>query len=199
MNLSDFFLLCNIFINYFIYIIDIWRKRILFKKNQLALILLTLVMMLTVYFIKTPAQNNNPGDDPTTPTTGRLEVLSTMRLTLKNERNEKINELNNIIGSETATAAEINEAIEEKNRINSITECELLLELEIISMGYQDAFVHVTDSGIDVTVISSEHSISKANEIIKKTLLEFDGKYSNVCVEFESVEEVMGTVNNEAA
>ena len=26
---------------------------------------------------------------PTTPTTGRLEVLSTMRLTLKNERNEK--------------------------------------------------------------------------------------------------------------
>ena len=103
-----------------------------------------------------------------------LTTLSALRVfqsyfTLKNERNEKINELNNIIGSETATAAEINEAIEEKNRINSITECELLLELEIISMGYQDAFVHVTDSGIDVTVISSEHSISKANEIIKKT------------------------------
>jgi len=171
----------------------------LFKKNQLALILLTLVMMLTVYFIKAPAQNDDPGDDPSTPTTGRLEVLSTMRLTLKNERNEKINELNNIIGSDTATVVEINEAIEEKNRINAITECELLLELEIISMGYQDAFVHVTDAGIDVTVISSEHSISKANEIIKKTILEFDGKYSNVCVEFESVDEVMGTVSDEAA
>lgn len=171
----------------------------MFKKNQLALILLTLVMMLTVYFIKAPAQNDDPGDDPSTPTTGRLEVLSTMRLTLKNERNEKINELNNIIGSDTATVVEINEAIEEKNRINAITECELLLELEIISMGYQDAFVHVTDAGIDVTVISSEHSISKANEIIKKTILEFDGKYSNVCVEFESVDEVMGTVSDEAA
>ena len=171
----------------------------MFKKNQLALILLTLVLMLTVYFIKTPAQNNDPGDDPTTPTTGRLEVLSTMRLTLKNERNEKISELNAIIGSDTATAAEINNAIEEKNKINAITECELLLELEIISMGYQDAFVHVTDAGIDVTVISDEHSVSKANEIIQKTLLEFDGKYSNICVEFESVDEVMGTVNDEAA
>ena len=171
----------------------------MFKKNQLALILLTLVLMLTVYFIKTPVQSNDPGDDPTTPTTGRLEVLSTMRLTLKNERNEKISELNTIIGSDTATAAEINNAIEEKNRINAITECELLLELEIISMGYQDAFVHVTDAGIDVTVISDEHSVSKANEIINKTLLEFDGKYTNICVEFESVDEVMGTLNDEAA
>ena len=170
----------------------------MFKKNQLALILLTLVMMLTVYFIKTPAQNNR-GDNPSTPTTGRLEVLSTMRLTLKNERNEKINELNTIIGSETATAAEINNAIEEKNKISAITECELLLELEIINLGYQDAFVHATDTGIDVTVISDEHSISKANEIIKMTILEFGGSYSDVCVEFESVDEVMGTVKDEAA
>lgn len=170
----------------------------MFKKNQLALILLTLVMMLTVYFIKAPVKNNDPGDDPqSTPTTGRLEVLSTMRLTLKNERNEKINELNAIIGSDTATAAEINNAIEQKNRINSITECELLLELEIISLGYQDAFVHVKDNGIDVTVISNEHSITKANEIIQMTILEFDGQYSNVCVEFETVEEVMGIVNED--
>ena len=168
----------------------------MFKKNQLALILLTLVMMLTVYFIKAPAQNDDPGDDPqSTTTTGRLEVLSTMRLTLKNERNEKINELNAIIGSDTATAVEINEAIEQKNKLNSITECELLLELEIINLGYQDAFVHVKDTGIDVTVISSEHSLSKANEIINMTILEFGGQYSNVCVEFESVEEVMGIVN----
>ncbi len=170
----------------------------MFKKNQLALILLTLVMMLTVYFIKAPVKVN-PGDDPTAPTTGRLEVLSTMRLTIKNERDEQINALNEIIGSDTATAAEINKAIDEKNRINSLTECELLLELEIINLGYQDAFVHATDTGIDVTVISNEHSISKANEIIKMTILEFNGKYSNVCVEFETVDEVMGIVDNEAA
>lgn len=154
--------------------------------------------MLTVYFIKAPVKDNDPGDNPTTQTTGRLEVLSTMRLTIKNERNEKISELNNIIGSETATAAEINEAIEEKNRLNSITECELLLELEIINLGYQDAFVHVTDTGVDVTVISNEHSITKANEIIIMTIQEFDGKYSDVCVEFESVEEVMGIVDEAA-
>ena len=154
--------------------------------------------MLTVDFIKAPVKNEKPGDDVTTQTTGRLEVLSTMRLTIKNERNEKISELNNIIGSEKATAAEINQAIEEKNRLNSITECELLLELEIINLGYQDAFVHVTDTGIDVTVISDEHSISKANEIINMTIQEFNGKYSDVCVEFETVEEVMGIIDEAA-
>lgn len=168
---------------------------ILFKKNQLALILLTLVMMLTVYFIKTPVKNDSTGDDQVvTPTTGRLEALSTMRLTVKNERNDQINALNEIIGSSEATAAEINQAIEQKNNINSITECELLLELEIINLGYQDAFVHAKDSGIDVTIVSEEHSVSKANEIIKMTLLEFDGKFKNVCVEFETVDEVMGIV-----
>ena len=31
------------------------------------------------------------------------------------------------------------------------------------------------------------------------TILEFDGKYSNVCVEFETVEEVMGIVQEEEA
>lgn len=152
--------------------------------------------MLTVYFIKTPVKENENGDDVTVNTNnGRLEALSAMRLTVKNERNEQINALNEIIGSSEATAAEINTAIEQKNSINSITECELLLELEIISLGYQDAFVHAKDNGIDVTVVSEEHSIKKANEIIKMTMLEFDVKYSNICVEFETVEEVMGIVS----
>lgn len=170
----------------------------MFKKNQLALILLTLVLMLTVYFVKTPTKSNEPGDNNLTTTTGRLEALSAMRLTVKNERAEQVSALNAIIGSSESTAAEINYAIEQKNQINSLTECELLLELEIISLGYQDAFVHAKDNTIDVTVVSNEHSISKANEIIKMTILEFDGKYSNVCVEFETVEEVMGIVDEAA-
>ncbi len=172
----------------------------MFKKNQLALILLTLVMMLTVYFIKAPTKNENPdnGDNGVTETTGRLEALSAMRLTLKNERNEQITALDAIIGSKDATAVEINNAIEQKNSINTTTECELLLELEIMNLGYQDAFVHATDNSVDVTVVANDHSISKANEIIKMTILEFKGKYSDVCVEFETVEEVMGTVNEAA-
>lgn len=172
----------------------------MFKKNQLALILLTLVMMLTVYFIKSPKEDAKPNDDPnqTQITTGRLEALSTMRLTVKNERNEQLTALDAIIGSKDATAVEINNAIEQKNAINSTTECELLLELEIMNLGYQDAFVHATDKSVDVTVVANEHSISKANEIIKMTILEFNGKYNDVCVEFETVEEVMGIVKEVA-
>ena len=72
---------------------------------------------------------------------------------------------------------------------------ELLLELAIMKMGYQDAFVHATSSQITVTVVSDEHSVSKANEIIISTILGFDSMTNNVCVEFQTAEEVMGTTN----
>lgn len=165
----------------------------MFKKNQLALILLTLVLMLTVYFIKTPVKEKIK-EGSNTPVAGRLEALSTMRLTLKNDRDEQLIALDNIIGSNTATASEINNAIEQKKSLNALTESELLLELEIIKLGYQDAFVHAKDYGVDVTVVANEHSVSKAREIINMTVLKFDGKYSNVCVEFETVDEVMGII-----
>ncbi len=173
---------------------------ILFKKNQLALILLTLVMMLTVYYIKTPSEKPNT-DDPDVPsgtTTGRLEPLTAMRLTLKSERNDSILALDAIIASSESTPTQINAAIEQKVALTELTESELLLELQIIALGYQDAFVHSTGKGVEVTVVSDEHSITKANEIILMTISGFNTSFSNVCVEFETVSEVMGIVEEAA-
>lgn len=172
----------------------------MFKKSQLALILLTLVLMLSVYYIKTNTGDGNPNDGGTVDTSGgenggRLEELAVMRNTLKDERNTQIAALNEIISSSTSTAEQISQAMDEKNKINELTENELLLELAIMQMGYQDAFVHATSSQITVTVVSDEHSLSKANEIIISTILGFDSMTSNVCVEFQTAEEVMGTVN----
>ena len=171
----------------------------MFKKSQLALILLTLVLMLSVYYIKTNDSSNNTNDDLQNnvngENNGRLEELAVMRNTLKNERNTQIEALNEIISSSESSAEEISQAMDEKNRINELSENELLLELAIMNMGYQDAFVHATSSQITVTVVSDEHSVSKANEIIINTILGFDSMTNNVCVEFQTAEEVMGTVN----
>ena len=161
----------------------------MFKKSQLALILLTLVLMLSVYYIKTNDSSNNSNDDLQNnvngENNGRLEELAVMRNTLKNERNTQIEALNEIISSSESSAEEISQAMDEKNRINELSENELLLELAIMNMGYQDAFVHATSSQITVTVVSDEHS----------TILGFDSMTNNVCVEFQTAEEVMGTVN----
>lgn len=172
----------------------------MFKKSQLALVLLTLVLMLSVYYIKTNSDGEKPSDDPSVDTSGnqnsgRLEELAVMRNTLKDERNTQIAALNEIISNSASSAEQISQAMDEKNRLNEISENELLLELAIMKMGYQDAFVHATSSQITVTVVSDEHSVSKANEIIISTILGFDSMTSNVCVEFQTAEEVMGTTN----
>ena len=93
------------------------------------------------------------------------------------------------------TLEEKENALQAKKELSALTEKEVLLELEVINLGYQDAFVHATSSQITVTVVSDEHSLSKANEIILSTILSFDSMTNNVCVEFQTAEEVMGTVN----
>lgn len=166
------------------------------KKNQLALILLTLVLMLTVYYITSPFDKNkdNNNDDDNTNTTGRLEELAAMRQAVREERALQVIALDAIIADSTKTIAEKTAALEEKRYINSLTEKELLLELEVISMGYRDCFVHATSTGVDITVVADEHSASKANEIIVKTMMQFNQQYENVVVKFSTVEEVMGEV-----
>lgn len=169
------------------------------KKNQLALILLTLVLMLTVYYITSPFDNknnnnNNDDDDDITDTTGRLEELAAMRQTIREERSLAVMALDAIIADSTKSIAEKTAALDEKRYINSLTEKELLLELEVISMGYRDAFVHASSTGVEVTVIAEEHSLSKANEIVVKTMLQFDQPYDNVVLKFSTAEQVMGEV-----
>src|SRR5690554_5042530 len=169
--------------------------RFLLKKNQLALILLTLVMMLTVYYIKNPFKSGekDTDDDDTTNVGGRLEKLAERRLLLKNSRKDIIVELDAIIASSDATVQEKAAALEQKNYLNQLTEKEILLELDIINKGYQDAFVHATEERIDVIVVADEHSVSAADEIILMTLLELDYVSSKVYVQFQTVSEVMGT------
>lgn len=171
------------------------------KKNQLVLILLTLVLMLSVYFIRSPFKENNtdnPDDGGTVETTGRLEELQALRLTLNEERTKEVLSLDAIIASSDKTVDEKNSALEEKRYLNSLTEKELLLEVQIMNNGYRDAFVHATESGVDITVISNSNSLTIANEIIVMALSGFGDITSDVSVNFQTAEEVMGKPDNES-
>ena len=59
----------------------------LLKKNQLALILLTLVLMLTVYYITNPFEKDKVGRGSIDETSGRIEELTARRVALREERN----------------------------------------------------------------------------------------------------------------
>lgn len=168
------------------------------KKNQLVLILLTLVLMLSVYYIRSPFKNKNeekPNDDTIKETTGRLEELQAMRVVLNEERTSKVLGLDAIIASSDKTVDEKNSALEEKRYLNSLTEKELILETQIMNKGYRDCFVHATDTGVDITVISNANSLTVANEIIVMALTGFDKVLDNVTVNFQTAQEVMAKVN----
>ena len=169
------------------------------KKNQLVLILLTLVLMLSVYFIRSPFKDDNtdnPDDGGSLETTGRLEELQALRVTLNEERTKEVLSLDAIIASSDKTVDEKNLALEEKRYLNSLTEKELLLEVQIINKGYRDAFVHATDTGVNITVVSETNSVTVANEIIVMALTGFENVLNDVTVSFQTAQEVMATGSN---
>lgn len=149
--------------------------------------------MLTVYYITKPFDKDN-GNDDLEETTGRLEELTALRSTLREERSLAVMNLDAIIADSTSTIAEKEAALNEKRYLNTLTEKELLLELEVINKGYRDCFVHASTTGIEITVVAEEHSLEVANEIITMAVIDFETD-ENVTVKFQTAEQVMGDAN----
>lgn len=150
--------------------------------------------MLSIYYIKSPFESDDVSGDPVSSDeeSGRLEELSQLRLALNDERSLRMLELDAIIASDDATVQEKNVALEEKQYLNSLTEKELLLETELITSGYQDAFVHASSYGVEITIVSDEYSISDVTKIIKEAKLDFSD-IESVFVTFKTESEVMGS------
>ncbi len=164
------------------------------KKNQLALILLTLVLMLTVYYITSPFDKNEPDpEDPNEETSGRFEELLTLRAAIREERALTVLGLDAIIASNESSIVEKENALNERRYLNSLTEKELLFELEVIAQGYRDCFVHASELGVSITVVAPEQSLTVANQLMNQAVTTFEN--DNVVVTFKTAEEVMGEVS----
>lgn len=161
------------------------------KKNQLALIFLTLVVMLAVWFIKSPLTKQSGGGN-TTPVvaTERLSAIILLRENLRNERSIEAATYDAIIASSEASIIEKNQALKSKETISDLTEKEVLLEVEVMTLGYTDCFCHATASGVDVLVVSAELTQTQALEIIKLVLSKFDAA-ENVVVNFKSEDDLV--------
>lgn len=145
------------------------------KKNQIALLCLTAVVMLAVWYIKSPLNSVN-GDDDSVIVNGestRLDALKQMREALRKERSIEVAALDSIIASESSTIAEKNTAINEKQTISDMTENEVLMELSIINLGYTDAFVHQTEAGVEILVVADSLSETEVIEIMNLTYTSF--------------------------
>lgn len=164
------------------------------KKNQLALIFLTLVVMLAVWYIKSPlADKFSPqeGDNvtPTTLVSSRLEAIQNMRDSVMEERSSSVVSLDAIIASADSSITEKENAYMQKKTLSDWTEKEVTLETLIISMGYTDSFVHATDDSVEVIVVSDNADALAALEIIGNVKDSF-ADIDNVVVTFKTLAEI---------
>ncbi len=161
------------------------------KKNHLALIFLTVITMVAVWYLKSPT--NNSGDDTgevlDAAVSSRLDVITSMREAVREERSLAVAALDAVIASDESSVTQKASALSEKQVISDLTEKEVVLEVQIINLGYQDAFVHCTSSGVEVVVVSNDNSGSSALDIINMVYSSFDNT-DNVVVNFQTVEEL---------
>ncbi|MBY6273065.1 MAG: SpoIIIAH-like family protein [Caldibacillus debilis] len=172
------------------------------KQTVWFLTMLSLVIVLAVYYLSLPENNRdlsavsekgssqeksggegNPED--TSGLTGD-ENFEAIRLQLQDERSRKMEELQAIAASTDLSAEERSRAKDEMDQLSKNAEKEKLLESLITStLGYEDALVRVDGNEVRITVKGQEPSRANANEIIHLVLKEVGTTQVNVAFQKE--------------
>lgn len=153
------------------------------KRTVWFLTLLSLVAVISIFYlskqapmpfdgIKLFSDKENPveltevdGEKSQQPVFAQSYLFEDMRMGVRNERSQMQEQLTEKINA-TTNPEEMNAAFEEKEKLIKQESQETLLEMQIIALGYADAFVHADGSSVVVTVLSEEgHSNKQADEI----------------------------------
>ncbi|ASS98899.1 MULTISPECIES: SpoIIIAH-like family protein [Geobacillus] len=177
------------------------------KQTVWLLTMLSLVVVLSVYYVTAPKNmNNSPAftaNQKTEKTTDQPSVaveeakkpsasgetgddlFTALRMKIEDERSRLRDELNAIVASANATAEEKNEALDKIEKLQALSEKEATLETLIKSKGgYEDVLVRADDNQVRVTIKAKQSSAKSANEVIHMVKKEIpDAEY--VTVEFQ--------------
>jgi len=176
------------------------------KQTVWLLTMLSLVVVLTVYYITSPEQRGQNlanieenTDKENSAATSEMEentdsaiitnasndeVFTALRLKLNEERDELKEKLEIRMGSTDLPAEEISAAKDEYNKLDEIAQKEEMLETLIRAMNYEDVLVRADGVTVLVTVKADKLSPSAANEIIREVTNEI-GTTQLVTVEFQ--------------
>ncbi|SEM88740.1 stage III sporulation protein AH [Mesobacillus persicus] len=180
------------------------------KQTVWLLTMLSLVVVLSVYYITSPDPNqsnlatveqeeesaateeNAESTESTESADGETiisevasdEQFEALRLTLDDQRSEMKEEFQEIVASTDLPVEQRNAAYEKMQELDSVAQKEGVLETLIKTMGYEDALVRADGDKVRVTVKSKEHSATEANEIIQMVRNEL-GSLQAVAVTFQ--------------
>jgi stage III sporulation protein AH len=178
------------------------------KQTVWLLTMLSLVVVLSVYYITSPEQQKmtdmanveekQDGDKTTDVTASEEdgtiisgiasdEEFETLRMQLENFRSERKEKLEAIMASTDLPSDQRNAAYDELNELDDVANNEAVLETMITALGYEDALVRADGGKILITVKAEEKSAKAANDIIKLVKDEI-GMMQYVTVDFKTEE-----------
>ncbi|MEH7391132.1 MULTISPECIES: SpoIIIAH-like family protein [unclassified Bacillus (in: firmicutes)] len=175
------------------------------KQTVWLLTMLSLVVVLSVYYITSPEQNgqnlanspekaeqsNEPAatenldDSEVITNASGDEMFEALRLKLNDERSKMIEELSAKMANTQLPAEEISAAKDQIDQLDALAKKEEMLEMLIRSMDYEDVLVRAEGKNVRVTVKAKELSRSAANDIIREVNNEIGGLQA-VTVEFKA-------------
>ncbi|WP_193224525.1 SpoIIIAH-like family protein [Bacillus sp. B1-b2] len=176
------------------------------KQTVWLLTMLSLVVVLSVYYITSPdsqlnefattdeskenAQSEEVAEeskgDSTVTTTDSEAVFEQMRLDMMEKRDQQKEELVTIQGSSEKTAEEKNAATEKIEELQEITDNEKIMESLIKAENYEDVLVQTSENGtVNVTVKAEELSAEAANDIVQLVRKNMDAPNANVAVKID--------------
>lgn len=166
------------------------------KQGLWFLTLFSLVLVLSVYYITMPNEllltnNSNYNKDTKKEETEKAgavieesELLVAMRVNLEEERAAKKSDLEGLLTSNSATAKEKNEALEQLKYLNILTGQEESLEAKIKTDLDIESFIEIDGNQINVVAISEKHDNTLANKIMRIIQDNYEDKM-HITVKFE--------------
>ncbi len=153
------------------------------KQNLWFLTLFSLILVLSVYYITMPNDLllNDSNNKVVTKKSKDASVKETssliaMRVSLEEERQEKMVNLQEKLTDDKATTDEKNNAYEQLKYLNQLQGEEENLEKQIKEKLELDSFVKIDNKNIEVVAIKEKHDSSIANNIMRLVQSNYEDK-----------------------
>ncbi|KQL53581.1 stage III sporulation protein AH [Heyndrickxia shackletonii] len=177
------------------------------KQTVWLLTMLSLVVVLSVYYVTSDPKTNNDlamvdkngkntsdkANSTTSKKDGKVNIstqvagdqaFEAMRISRDDERSKLQEQLTNKLATTNLSADDKNKIYDEMQKLKDTAQQEQALETLIKSHGYKDALVESDGTNINITVKSKEQSTAAANDIIKLVEQQI-GSSPQVAVEFQ--------------
>lgn len=146
------------------------------KQNLWFLTLFSLILVLSVYYITMPndllskavsTEEKENKTEKVEETVEEISSLTAMRVSLEEERQGMMDDLQEQLTSDTISSEEKNNAYEQLKYLNTLQSKEEELEKQLKKEFKLDSFVKIDNTNISVVCVSSKHDNALANDIMR--------------------------------